>query len=221
MTSINLELVDDDYEKRMDLAKMDCDKGDGDAAACHSVATFISAVKQDRKTAAQIFDKNCNQNNYAPSCFHLGRVFLTGAGVEMNDRMASEAFEKSCQSGHNQACNHLGIMLFGGSPGPNGIEANVERAVKLMDKSCKKGAVESCYHLGSQFLKKSGGKLKRDVVRARNLFEEGCAQGNGPSCFNLAVMYKNGDEGVESDPKKFEKYSKLTQEMVELQGGMK
>ncbi len=38
---------------------------------------------------------------------------------------------------------------------------------------------------------------KRDPEFARALFEKGCRQSHAPSCFNLAVMYKNGDTGVE------------------------
>lgn len=32
--------------------------------------------------------------------------------------------------------------------------------------------------------------------QAKALLEKGCARSYGPACFNLAVMYKNGDEGV-------------------------
>lgn len=32
--------------------------------------------------------------------------------------------------------------------------------------------------------------------KAKTLLEKGCARSYGPACFNLAVMYKNGDDGV-------------------------
>jgi TPR repeat protein len=78
----------------MQLAREDCDEGKGDASACHGVAEFLSAVKQDRAGAAALYSKNCYEKNFGPSCFFLGRLFLKGSGVEQNDTKAAEVFGK-------------------------------------------------------------------------------------------------------------------------------
>jgi TPR repeat protein len=41
------------------------------------------------------------------------------------------------------------------------------------------------------------------------------------SCYNLAVLYKNGDTGVEKDELKFEEIKKLTQAIVAKEGKIK
>ncbi|KAG5182710.1 hypothetical protein JKP88DRAFT_186066 [Tribonema minus] len=219
---MRLDLVDEDYEKRMDLAKMDCDEGRGDPVACHGVGEFISAVKQDRAGAAAVYAHNCKTKNYPPSCFLLGRLHLKGVGVEQNDTEAARLFDKACKGGHTQACNHLGLLLLHGSEGPHGVQSDKERALSLMEGACKQGASDSCYHLGSQFLRRDGkGVVKRDVNRAKGLLEMGCAQGHGPSCFNLAVMYKHGDDGIPIDMDKYKQYADRTNELVDLMGRLK
>jgi TPR repeat protein len=77
---------------RMELARSECDEGKGDPVACNSVGEFISAVRQDRAGAAAVFTKNCMDSDYAPSCFHLGRLYLKGAGVAQNDKEAAKCF---------------------------------------------------------------------------------------------------------------------------------
>jgi len=40
-----LQAIDPEYEERMLAFEMDCDKGKGDAWACHSVGEFLAVVK--------------------------------------------------------------------------------------------------------------------------------------------------------------------------------
>jgi hypothetical protein len=67
--------IDPEYEAKMVSFKMDCDGGKGDPAACHFTAEFHATVYQEFNRAAEIFTKNCNEKQYAPSCFSLGRFF--------------------------------------------------------------------------------------------------------------------------------------------------
>ena len=48
-----LQKIDPDYEERMLQFEMDCDKGKGDAWACHSVGEFLAVVKASRVTSSQ------------------------------------------------------------------------------------------------------------------------------------------------------------------------
>ena len=62
--------------------------------------------------------------------------------------------------------------------------------------------------------------LKRDPKRAEQLLVRGCEQsGHAPSCYNLAVMYTQGDDGIEKDQEKAQKYQQKTEEFVEKFGG--
>jgi hypothetical protein len=67
--------VDDDYVTRMIAFELDCNDGKGAPMPCHQVGEFWSVVKNDHKRAAQVYEKNCVDNNYAPSCFNLARFY--------------------------------------------------------------------------------------------------------------------------------------------------
>jgi TPR repeat protein len=60
----------------------------------------------------------------------------------------------------------------------------------------------------------------RDPVRAVNLLEKSCARSHGPSCFNLAVIYKNGDIGVERSEEKHNHYRAITESLVKQAGAL-
>ena len=79
----------------MQLAKADCDNGKGDPSACHGVAEFLSAVKQDRAGSVAIYRQNCYSRKFAPSCFFLGRLLLAGTGVPQDDKEAAKVFGTS------------------------------------------------------------------------------------------------------------------------------
>ena len=71
----NMDLVDEAYETKMAAFEADCNDGKGEAVACHHVGEFYSVVKEDRKRAAAVYEKNCQEKGYGPSCFNLGRLF--------------------------------------------------------------------------------------------------------------------------------------------------
>ena len=70
-----MNLVDDEYETKMVGFVMDCQQGKGEAEACQHVGEYLSVIKNDHKRSANIFAKNCQERNYAPSCFNLARQY--------------------------------------------------------------------------------------------------------------------------------------------------
>jgi TPR repeat protein len=61
--------------------------------------------------------------------------------------------------------------------------------------------------------------LPRDPIFAQQLLQRGCSRGHAPSCYNLAVMYTQGDEGIEKDEEKAKEYQQKTEELVKRFGG--
>jgi cytochrome c oxidase assembly factor 7 len=53
--------------------EVDCADGKGEASACHYVAEFYAAVKEEYGRAGAMYAKNCKEKKYGPSCFSLGR----------------------------------------------------------------------------------------------------------------------------------------------------
>lgn len=70
-----MELVDDAYETKMAAFEVDCNDGKGEPIACHHVGEFYSVVKDAHDRAAKVYEGNCYEKEYGPSCFNLGRLF--------------------------------------------------------------------------------------------------------------------------------------------------
>ena len=204
----------DDFEKRSLEFRINCDDGNGDESACHSLGEWHAVVEQKYEDAAHVYRKNCEKNCYAASCFNLARLHLAGKGVEQDDEAAARLLHKSCEGGHIAGCSHLAHMCFAGA----GVPRDPQRGARLLEKSCTLGGMGSCAKLGSLLLvhhEKYG--LSRDTDKALKLFARACDNGWAPACHTLAVMYKQGD-GVPQSDEKYQQYRALTQKLVEKTG---
>lgn len=214
----NLSPVDEDLKQRMLQFTIDCNDGKGNAYACHSAAEFHAVIEKDHAKAAEVLKKNCDgKNNYGASCYKLGRFFLLGKGVEANDEQAMKRFEKSCDNGISAGCYFLGMMLEEGK-----VAKDVGRAREMFSKACDNGDPESCFMMGQKLLAEAaqGSPYKRDPPLAMQHLTTACRASHAPSCRLLAVMFKNGDEGVAPDAAKFEEYKQLTMDLVQQRGSM-
>lgn len=54
---------------------MDCNAGKGEPIACHHTGEFISVVRDQPANANKVFELNCREKEYAPSCFSLARAY--------------------------------------------------------------------------------------------------------------------------------------------------
>ena len=219
-----MNLVDDAYLEKMASFEVDCNDGKGEPAACHHVGEFYSVVKDEHERSSKVYEKNCLQKGYGASCFNLGKLFLSGKGIEQSDKKAGSFFNMACNNDHLQGCYHQGVLAYlmadGKSDESMKDEAAQRRAIKLMDKNCDKGDVESCYFAASHFIKKDDPTVQRDPVKALEMLKKACDKNHGPSCFNLAVMYKSGDVGVDVDLDKHEEYKVKTEDLVQRYGGL-
>jgi TPR repeat protein len=208
--------LDEEFELRAIEFRSNCDDGNGNSGACHSLGEYEAVVNSDFKKAAEIYSKNCTKNNHGASCFNLARLYLAGKGVENNDAQAAALSGKACEYGHKQACYHSAILLLHGV----GAKKDVPKACKLLNTACSDGISEACYKLASIYLK---GKdpVKRNPATAEPLLLQACDRGWAPACQCLAVMYKNGDGPVKPDAALFKKYSEFTTQLVQQAGGMK
>ena len=213
----DLKPVDDDLLKRMLQFEIDCDDGQGNAYACHSVAEFHAVIKNDHAKAAEVLEKNCDgKNKYAASCFKLGRFLIMGKGVEANDALAFKRFEQACSGNLSQGCFHLGSMLVEGT-----VVKDPKRAMSVFGQACASGDAESCYRLGRSLLKSSGPAGPRDPALAKEHLAAACdLHAHAPSCRMLAVMFKNGDGPVSRDEAKFLEYKQRTADLVQQRGAM-
>lgn len=57
----------------------------------------------------------------------------------------------------------------------------------------------------------------REPRKAIDYLERSCDKDYGPSCFNLAVLYRKGDVGVETNETLFEKYKLRAKETLKTE----
>jgi uncharacterized protein len=218
-----MNLVDDAYVEKMAAFEVDCNDGKGEPAACHHVGEFYAVVKDEHKRAAKVYETNCLEKGYGASCFNLGKLFLSGKGMEQDDNKACNYFSMACNNDHLQGCYHqgvLGYLMADGKSGQPKDGAAQKRAIKLMEQNCEKGDVESCYFAASYLIKKNDDTITRNPSKALEMLQKGCNKNHAPSCFNLAVMYKSGDEGVKVDLDQHEEFRRKTEDLVARYGGL-
>jgi len=223
-----MNLVDEEYELKMAAFEVDCNDGFGFGTACHHVAEFYSVVKDEHDRAKATFEKNCHRekNPYYPSCFNLGKLYLSGRGsIKQDDELAASNFKRACDNGHLQACYHQGVLKYllndGSGEGEVKNEKEQSAGIIVLEKACMDGELDSCYFAGTHYINKQTSDTYRSPVNAAELLTKACDSNHAPSCFNLAVMYKHGDTGVTPDPAKYESYRQKTQALVGETGSLK
>ncbi|DAZ99595.1 TPA: hypothetical protein N0F65_001423 [Lagenidium giganteum] len=225
----DVKRVNEQLEERHYEFRSNCNDGNGDASACHSWGEWLAVVDKDYKGAADMYKLNCEKNAYGASCFNLGRLKLAGKGVEANDSDAFKLFgrnqhldtgisaETSCKAGHAQGCHHLGLLYYNGV----GCTKNPTKAMENFKEACERDDANSCNRVAALYLSTaSSNPFPRDAVTAKTYLEKACDANFAPACHNLAVMYKQGDKGVEKDEAAYKKYKHKTNELVAQAGGI-
>mmetsp|Transcript_7064 Transcript_7064/g.15304 ORF Transcript_7064/g.15304 Transcript_7064/m.15304 type:complete len:283 (-) Transcript_7064:99-947(-) len=241
--------LDPVYAERIAAYERDCADGAGSATACHHLAEFKGVVLNQWREAARLFEGACNHTRseyltpgcvdmgdgteaYPAACFNMAKLAFSGQKptiVPQSDAVASKYFERACNpGGHTPSCYHLAMLKLAG----NGVARDTPQALKLLEEACEENEAISCYQLSGLLLRKSqpNGEateksiddklgVSRDPEKAAELLEKGCNMGHAPACFNLSVLYKNGDDGVKADPKKFAIFKSITENLIKQQGG--
>ena len=104
---------------------------------------------------------------------------------------------------------------------------DVLRGLAGLKTACKLDDAGSCSRVGCFYLnppkfetKEQSEKLQRDPIRAKKYYGKACDANFAPACYNLAVMFKNGDTGVDKNEELFEEYKKKTEQLVNQAKGM-
>lgn len=192
--------------------------------SCYNLAqmrmTGKGHTKYDRKEGYDLFDRAC-RGGHGGACHMQAKMLASypgamGPGVPYNPRKAAELLDQVCESGDSLSCFSLATMLLRGEH-VNADADNVSpREARGLDEiQRRKNEVDR--KKGSDDERIS---LDRDPPRAEKLLVRGCEQGHGPSCYNVAVMYTQGDDGVDADPDKARVYQEKTEDLVKRFGGL-
>jgi TPR repeat protein len=268
-------VIDDESSQQVQDYIEACDNGKGPMVACYSMAEYLSLFLRKHKEASLLYENTCfrpatdksangvamdrgKSKAYAPACFNLAQMRMTGKGGTIFSRFDGyQLFDRGCRAGHGGSCMMQAKMLasYPGSLGKK-IPYDPYKGSKLLEGVCENGDSLSCFTLATMLLRgdqvnseadnvtpeearglkpvkrrkneADRGKnaedariaLQRDPKRAQQLLTRSCEEsGHAPSCYNLAVMYTQGDEGIEKDLEKASVYQAKTEEYVEKFGG--
>jgi TPR repeat protein len=169
--------------------------------ACHNCAEFFAVIHSDHVRAKSLYEKNCSKNNFAPSCFNLAKLFLSGKkdlGIKRDDVQAQELFSKACAGGHNPACFHEGTMLFTATKAK--LAAVNKAAASDTGTGTGTGPTWFGSFGGASTSNSNSNNLTQDMHRSLELLTRSCYGGIADSCYNAASYWLRPDKLVPPFP---------------------
>jgi TPR repeat protein len=173
-----------------------------------------------RKEGYELFDRAC-RGGHGGACYMQAKMLMSypgslGPGVPYDVAKAAGLLKYVCEEREDSvSCFTLATMLLRGdkvnadADNVSPMEARGEAALLKREHEANREKLSSDRRTS----------LARDPVFAEQLLQRGCSRGHAPSCYNLAVMYTQGDEGVEKDDSKAKDYQAKTEELVKRFGG--
>jgi len=177
-------------------------------------------TKFSRGEGYQLFDRAC-RGGHGGACYMQAKMLMSypgslGEDVPYDVKKAAGLLKYVCEEKDDSySCFTLATMLLRGEK-VNSEADNVSPEEARGVAEVKKRANEANREKLPTDKRES---LKRDPILAKELLEKGCSRGHAPSCYNLAVMFTQGDEGVEKDEEKAKEFQKKTEELVQRYGG--
>ena len=193
-------------------------------AGCFNLAkmtmTGKGGVEVDNAKAYQMFDRAC-RGGHGGACYLQAKILLQkpgilGPGVPHDPEKSMQLYERNCVDlGDPLSCFTLASMLLRGervnlnadnvSPQEARGMESIQKRQNEEDRSRREEDVFS---------------VPRNPKKAESLLKMACdSASHVSSCHNLAVMYKQGDEGIPADAEKSDFYAKKTETLIHQFGG--
>jgi hypothetical protein len=119
-------------------------------------------------------------------------MYANGTGVEKDDAIAFEWYNKAAEQGYVLAQNNLGDMYYRGI----GVEKDDGLSFKWTRLAAEQGDVKAQFNLGLMYEKGEG--VQKNEPRATEWYRKAAERGFAKSQYLLAYRYTNGT-GVEKD----------------------
>lgn len=115
--------------------------------------------------------------------FSLGRLYMNGKGVEVNQQKAVEYYQKAADGGHLSAQFNLGLAYFKGA----GVSKNIEQAMALWRGAAEAGHDGAQYNVGA--LLWQGELVEQDQATAMEWFRQSSSNGNSQAKRFLGSLF--------------------------------
>ena len=126
------------------------------------------------------------------SYFKTGLKYLAGEGVEKDNKIAMEWFEKAANQGHADAKYLIGLAYFNGEIG---LSRNERKSIELFRGAAELGQSNAQFVLGSAYAQGLG--FNRDVTEL--YAKKAAEQGNAEAQASLGAAYARGAGGLPKD----------------------
>lgn len=120
------------------------------------------------------------------ACFHLGRRYAKGTGVEKDEVQAAHWFRLAADSGHAEAQRNLAFAHLNG----RGIPKNEAEGIRRLRIAAEWGDAPARRQLGYHYATGSG--VPMDETEGVRWFRLAAEQGDYFAQYNLAFAYANG-----------------------------
>lgn len=178
-------------------------------------------TKFSRSEGYELFDRAC-RGGHGGACYLQAKMLTSypgslGPDVPYDPARAARLLEYVCEEREDSvSCFTLATMLLRGdvvNSDADNVSPEEARGLKELQRRENERSRE-------KLSRDERTSLKRDPLFAEQLLQRGCSRGHAPSCFNLAVMYTQGDEGIEKNEAKAKEYQDKTEELVKRFGGL-
>jgi TPR repeat protein len=211
-------------DKSANGVSMDKGKSKAYPPSCFNLAqmrmTGKGNTKFSRLEGYRLFDRACRAG-HGGSCMMQAKMLASypgslGKGIPYDPNRAASLLEGVCKDGDSLSCFTLATMLLRGDlVKPEADNVSPEEARGLAPIKKRKNEEDRTKDKADARV-----ALKRDPRKAEELLLKACnTSSHAPSCYNLAVMYTQGDDGIEKNDEKAQIYQKKTEEFIEKFGG--
>jgi TPR repeat protein len=173
-----------------------------------------------RSEGYKLFDRAC-RGGHGGACYLQAKMLLSypgslGEGVPYDAPKAAELLKFVCEEKEDSvSCFTLATLLLRGDK----VNADADNVSPDEARGMKQLQVRANERPREKRPDDARASLQRDPKLAEQLLQHGCSRGHAPSCYNLAVMYTQGDDGIEKSETKATEYQDKTEELVKRYGG--
>lgn len=101
---------------------------------CHLLGDYLEGIKKDFEKASKVYKSNCNDYDYAKSCYKIGAYNFLGKGQRNSKGDLKEAyhyFQKGCNLDDAESCLHAGLILMS-KVITKEVERNVPKVINMI-----------------------------------------------------------------------------------------
>ena len=171
------------FTESMKYLQQEAEAGDMYAQCC--LGEYIIQDSRKAKEAFSWFMKAA-EKGLPVAMINVGDCYITGNGIDRDNRKALLWYEKASQSGDDQAQRNLGYFYESGMLDV----VDSTKAYKWFEQSAKLGNANSMAHLGIYY--RDGSVVKKDMLKALNWFMKAAEKGDYEGNFHVGLFYRFG-----------------------------